>query len=430
MQGPYKGVATRLQEDAPMATNIYCGAHGSNLVNKACSRSSVAAVDIYGTDNKPGDLQKVKTFLYGNARKRNQIFENVKKNADKSLQNLELAGTHTIRLCSLHDATDRILKLYPVVLQTMLEIKGDMNFDATVRATANGLSVRFNSFETLVTLNLFQEIFGILGPLNKILQSRNIDLSITISAVDSAAGRLQELRDTQGVEIIRHASEMAAQLNMENTDFKVKRIRKKKRLTQEEGADERISDSKQQWLTEVFCTSIDIAMGVLDEKFQRQRASLLSMDAFLPHNFYKGHTEEDIRSLVWKLGFNVKEVSKELYDFAKICAAHKAYILKQESSSFKSVYVFLLTMNLESVFPSLYNLYKILSTIPTSSVECERIFSKMKIIKNRLSNRLTAENLENRIVLAMEHDLMWNLRHEEIIRRYANTKELKRVLYP
>ena len=75
MQGKHKGVATHIQELVPKSINVYCGAHGSNLVIKACCHSSVTAVNIYGTDTKPGELQKLRSFLYGNARKHNQIFQ-------------------------------------------------------------------------------------------------------------------------------------------------------------------------------------------------------------------------------------------------------------------------------------------------------------------------------------------------------------------
>jgi hypothetical protein len=66
-----------------MSIKVYCGAHGSNLVMKACCHSSVPAVNIYGTDAKPGELQKLCLFLYGNARKRNQIFQENKKKCTK-----------------------------------------------------------------------------------------------------------------------------------------------------------------------------------------------------------------------------------------------------------------------------------------------------------------------------------------------------------
>jgi hypothetical protein len=71
---------------------------------------------------------------------------------------------------------------------------------------------------------------------------------------------------------------------------------------------------------------------------------------------------------------------------------------------------------LDSVFPELTTVYHILSTIPSSSSECERVFSKMKILKSRLANRLTYENLNQRIQLATEYELMWKLNKEDIIK--------------
>ena len=99
-----------------MSINVYCGAHGSNLEIKASRHSSIPAVNIYGSDAKPAELQKLRSFLYGNARKRNQIFQEIKRKCTNStLHSLELADTHTIRFLSLHNDTDRVLKLYRVV---------------------------------------------------------------------------------------------------------------------------------------------------------------------------------------------------------------------------------------------------------------------------------------------------------------------------
>ena len=177
MQSKHKGVATRIQELAPMSINVYCGAHESDLVMKACCHSSVTAVDIYGTDIKPGELQELSSFLYGDARKRNQIFqENKTKCTNSALHSLELAGTHTIRFLSLHDATDRVLKVYRVVLDILVQIyENTSEFNAATRSEAEGLFNKFDSFDTLATLLLFDDLFEILAPLNLSLQARNID---------------------------------------------------------------------------------------------------------------------------------------------------------------------------------------------------------------------------------------------------------------
>ena len=92
MQGKHKGVTTRIQELAPMSINVYYGAHASNSGMKVCCHSSVTAVYIYGTDTKPGELQKPRSFLYGNALKRNQIFqENKTKSTNSALHSLKVA---------------------------------------------------------------------------------------------------------------------------------------------------------------------------------------------------------------------------------------------------------------------------------------------------------------------------------------------------
>ena len=54
-------------------------------------------------------------------------------------------------------------------------------FDAAVRSEAQGLLNKFDSFDTLVTLLLFDDLFEILAPLNLSLQTRNIDLLVAIS---------------------------------------------------------------------------------------------------------------------------------------------------------------------------------------------------------------------------------------------------------
>lgn len=54
----------------------------------------------------------------------------------------------------------------------------------------------------------------------------------------------------------------------------------------------------------------------------------------------------------------------------------------------------------------------------------------MKIIKDRMSNKLTGEDLSDRLLLSVEHNLMWQLNYADIISKYADTNELRHILYP
>ena len=99
-------------------------------------------------------------------------------------------------------------------------------------------------------------------------------------------------------------------------------------------------------------------------------------------------------------------------------------------NSFTSVFKYIISNKLDLLYPDLKFAYSIMATIPTSACECERSFSKMKIIKDRLANRMSSDNLSNRLLLACEQDLMWSLDLDDIIRKFADTSELKRILFP
>ena len=63
----------------------------------------------------------------------------------------------------------------------------------------------------------------------------------------------------------------------------------------------------------------------------------------------------------------------------------------------------------DSVFSRLPLAYRIMATIPPSSMECERTFSKLKIIKDRLANKITSDHLSGRMILTTEQDPTWKL---------------------
>ncbi len=90
--------------------------------------------------------------------------------------------------------------------------------------------------------------------------------------------------------------------------------------------------------------------------------------------------KQNIEPLMKKYQMDPEFILKELLLFSSICLSYEADIL---DPSFINTYKFLKSKNLDSVFPELTTVYHILSTIPSSSSECERVFSKMKILTRR-----------------------------------------------
>ena len=349
---------------------------------------------------------------------------------------MELAATHTIRFSAMHSATTRVLQLYPAVLVALKDVcKRREDFDAAVRAESEGLLKRFSDFETFITLMMFNKIFDIVGPLNTFLQTSGLDLALCVAEADIAEAKLQTLRDSRSNNIICDAKVKAETLEIA-TQFKENRLRRKKRLFDDEGADEQTSDPNEQWINEVFLTAIDTAQAILKEKFSGQRPMLLSLSAFLPTSFcdVERITEEHVGKFIdqFKLDISAESLTAELRQFAELCTHNKTELVTvREKNSFCEAYSYILEKRLDSVFSHLPLAYRILATIPTSSMECERTFSKLKIIKDRLANKITSEHLSDRMILSTEQDLMWKLDYMTIIRRYSATStELTKVLFP
>ena len=148
-----------------------------------------------------------------------------------------------------------------------------------------GLFNKFDSFDTLATLLFFDDLFEILAPLNLSLQARSIDLLVAMSVVDNVSKKLQLLRNSAAQDMIGKAEKLARELKFSSTEFEVKRVRRKKRQTLDEGVDERSSSANDNWKIEVFYTAIDSAINVLEEKFQSQHSVLASVSLFQPQIF-------------------------------------------------------------------------------------------------------------------------------------------------
>ena len=72
--------------------------------------------------------------------------------------------------------------------------------------------------------------------------------------------------------------------------------------------------------------------------------------------------------------------------------------------------------------------YKFLLTLSLTQVACERTFSTLKFIKNRLRSNLSASKLEAFMLMATEKDILMALDTDVVIDKVANKSALMRKL--
>lgn len=80
-----------------------------------------------------------------------------------------------------------------------------------------------------------------------------------------------------------------------------------------------------------------------------------------------------------------------------------------------------------NLFCNLFTLYKFVLLLPSTQTTCERVFSKLKIIKTKLRSSLHQEHLNPLMLMSIEKDIL--IDPDELIDTIANSSsQLKKLL--
>jgi hypothetical protein len=70
---------------------------------------------------------------------------------------------------------------------------------------------------------------------------------------------------------------------------------------------------------------------------------------------------------------------------------------------------------MEQTFENIFKVLQEFTTIPVTSCSCERTFSKMVVVKNKLRSTMAQERLDALLTIFVEQDIAKSLYMEEII---------------
>ena len=86
---------------------------------------------------------------------------------------------------------------------------------------------------------------------------------------------------------------------------------------------------------------------------------------------------------------------------------------------------FLIANDLDRAYPNICVLYKLFVTIPVSSAQAERTFSRLKLIKNYLRSTMGEDRLSALAILYIERDLAEKIDFSIVIDKFAKLKDRK-----
>jgi hypothetical protein len=77
-----------------------------------------------------------------------------------------------------------------------------------------------------------------------------------------------------------------------------------------------------------------------------------------------------------------------------------------------------------NAYPTLTIAYQYILTLPVTQVTCERSFSTLKYLKNRLRNSITNKHLESFMLMAIENKILMEIDNNIIINAVGEKSKL------
>lgn len=488
MQGMYKGFTSWLSKTAPEQVHVWCYSHVLNLVICDATKNPVKVATFFSIINSCAVFFKesyqrmniwksISNNHHDNIRnKRLQIIGETRWTAKQTALN---------RIFGTYDKFDDAL--YTELIICLSKISNNEGFKPDIRSKANCLLSSLLKYENILIAHMFMKIFSITGPLSRYLQTSGLDLLKCQQMVEGTLKQIEKLqRDMENIKItcdkFIEKAQRIIDLEIENTEdeknkkdlemcdiqdqFENKRIQRKKRMSTYETEDEPIINAAKKFEVEVYNKVFDAIIRSMTSRFIKNNTLYFDLSLLSPNNFESfknGMPSGALSTLSLKLkpfiecNNDVEQIKSSLceellhfsssWEFLKksvndeynmiYCEDSENSDDKEDSNSCKikpcrscqncplCCYKALIKYSLFSnTYPTLMLAYQFLLTLPVTQVACERSFSTLKYIKNRLRSTMSNEHLENFMLMAIEKKTLVELNNDEIINSVGEKSKL------
>ncbi|KAL4122318.1 hypothetical protein QTP88_014672 [Uroleucon formosanum] len=346
------------------------------------------------------------------------------------------------------------------------------------RWTAKETAIKrlFGTYNSLDDNGMLSDLLLVL---TKIVQNSNLNPDVRSKARNSMwCGNVIEVCNTFITNTNNKIETMAIsyKLNVEQiqSTFKEKRMAKKKKTFNYENEEDLITTPEKKFTIEVFNTVLDTVVNSMNTRFVKRNNSLYfdlsllcpknfpfnnlkdipesafltlatKLKPFIPFNDNKENNVPDIRNRLseelWNFSNSWKYLKNSLEEeYDKITLNETIGEDQDEDEenyenlstpcnlTCKSCSICCYRLLVKYLFSSAYSLltlaYKYLLTLPVTQVSCERSFSTLKYLKNRLRNSMANEKLESFMLMSIEKSILMELDNDTIINELGTKSDL------
>jgi len=404
MSGKFNGVQAIIRRQAPLANYVHCKAHSLNLaLIHSCKESCVRTV--------MATVQEV-AFAFDYSAKRLAAFDDElaadNDTQDKLERRSKLRTLCETRWSSRADSLYTFKNAFPVVVHALETLKDDGDEKAGMHLAA------ILRFEFIIGLVVSEFLLSDTVGLTNYLQSTDCDLVEAITESKVTINRIQEERNDPLVwnSLFETAVSIAS-------DFEIDPSIPRRAGRQQHRANYAINDPKDYWRVSLYNVFADHLVQQMEERLLKNEGRFDAANLLPPklaglndkvHNIYTAYsadlnvTEDEFRDEAkrWKTRWAIGEVKPaSLIDTLRVTNQY--------------------------MYPSIYKILTILTTMPASSATAERSFSAMKRIKNYLRATMGDERLSSLALMHVHRSFQIDI--DEVISVFAGLKNRRMALY-
>jgi len=400
------GAAAEFQKGAPLATYYHCMMHTFNL----CASQSVNVTYVRNCLDKVRELAS----FFSTSAKRHLLLDTVIfQSADTSSSSFKQLCT--TRFIERHDAIITALDLLPLAQQALQKMTTWESRDA--RSNAVNLLNSISKFDFIVTLQALAKMSALMIGVSRALQRPGIDIIQALSdvaLVERAMNAMRDDADTEFSTIFKKAAALAEQM-----DVQIGKPRTASRsVFRPNAADDHDCDAETFFRVNMFLPLIEGVSGHLRDRFGMAQRNSLVLSHLIPA-YVCNANYEDILPAIAKYNTLISSRIEMECEFTlwKVQWTERQQLpLASEISTAAAALEHCSPLTL----PNIRALLTILATLPVTTAEAERVFSKVERTATAARAHMTEDRLEALVMLSAHRDKTPSV--EEVVDTFASCK--------
>ncbi|KAK6488539.1 hypothetical protein HHUSO_G7399, partial [Huso huso] len=410
MRGPYKGVATRILSENPLAYYVHCYAHILNL----CVVDMVSCIPV--VRNAFGILQALRNFIEVSS-KRHAVFEKITSQKTYSAGPATLKSLSDTRWNCRVEAIRAVLENFDEMVQALNEIAHGGSKAGT---EAYALLRNVQDFNFLYCMFFIRRVLMQTNHLSKCLQSEDFTYQTAMAMAKSTVSVLKEMKsDDFASQTFNHVNELCQKNGYSGPCVPRKRV-----IPTKLGGGVKSSFEKPEdyYRTEILYSTLDTLIEEVEDPFSENDLFIFKSLADVLSS--ESPSDESVGAVSTTYSIDQEDLNSEINLFSQMFkdgVADKSNE-EEERTQLEKRLQFFREMALHDTLPNLSKLYVLYLTIPVTTASAERSFSSLRQLKTYLRTIMTDARVSNLAILQIEKGGQ-AVNILDIVTRFASRKD-------